>query len=315
MLRTALLADPRGLEHECLPGYPESPDRLRVLLPLAEAPGRDGIVRLEARPATREEILAVHTAAHWERIAASAGGRTQFDLDTFAGPRTFETARLAAGAVLEALSAITGGRADNALALVRPPGHHAESARPMGFCFFNNVAVGAAWLRARGFERVAIVDWDVHHGNGTQEIFLRDGSVLFISLHQWPLYPGTGRKEECGEGEGEGTTINLPLTAVLGNEDYERLFREEVVPAVRAFRPDFVLVSAGFDTHARDPLGGMEMTGPGYAALTRQLMSVARECCGGRLAVVLEGGYDPDGLREGVEAVLHALADDPEGKE
>jgi len=312
MKRTALLADPRGLEHENPPGLPETPDRLRALLALAANPGRGGIVPVDSRPATRDEILAVHTEAHWDRIAASEGQTVQYDSDTHASPHSFDVALLAAGGVIEALAAVREGRADNALALVRPPGHHAESDRAMGFCLFNNVAVGAAWLRGQGFERVAIVDWDIHHGNGTQEIFLRDGSVLFISAHQWPLYPGTGKAEERGEGDGKGATLNFPLTIVHGNADYERLFEDEVVPALREFRPDFVLVSAGFDTHAHDPLGGMEMTGPGYAALTRQLMAAADECCGGRLALVLEGGYDLEGLREGVEAVLHALAGDPE---
>ena len=206
---------------------------------------------------------------------------------------------------------IKSGRADNGLALVRPPGHHAEINRAMGFCLFNNVAVAAAHLRRQdGIERVAIVDWDVHHGNGTQDVFYSDPRVLFVSLHQHPLYPGTGMVIETGAGEGDGYTVNVPLPAGKGDADYVRAFEQIVAPATREFDPDFVLVSAGFDTDGRDPLGGMNMTAAGFAALTRILMDVARDRCGGRLAAVLEGGYSLEALEEGVGAVLWELGNE-----
>ena len=307
MKRTALLVDARYAEHECTLGALERPERILRLLPVGEDPRREGILRIPARPATREELTAVHLESHYERVAASAGREwTRFETDTSAGPATFETARLAAGGVLAVAEAVNAGEADNGLALVRPPGHHAESNSAMGFCFFNNVAVAAAALRRSG-RRVAIVDWDVHHGNGTQEIFWRDDDVLFVSVHQHPLYPGTGLADERGEGPGEGTTLNVPLAAGAGDEEYAAVFERTVLPALDRFAPDFLLVSAGFDIHGNDPLGGMRVTGAGFALLTRRLLDAAATSAGGRLVVALEGGYDLDALEEGVRAVLDAL--------
>lgn len=312
-MRSALILDERFAAHRGTVGHPEQPARIECLLPLAEDPGREDVLRLTPREATREEVTAVHTAEQWQQVADSAGvPLTVFEEDTAAGPLSFEVARLAAGGVIELVAAIDRGDAANGLALVRPPGHHAERDRVMGFCLFNNVAVAAAHLRRHGRQRVAIVDWDVHHGNGTQHIFERDPSVLFISLHQFPLYPGTGRREERGLDAGEGTTLNIPLPAGCGDAEYLAAFRDEVLPALREFRPEFLLVSAGFDADARDPLAGMLVTAPGFAAMTERMMKAARELCGDRLALVLEGGYDLGALQEGVRAAWTTLGRNPE---
>jgi acetoin utilization deacetylase AcuC-like enzyme len=307
MKRTALLVDARYAAHPCPPGEPEREERILRLLKIGEDPRRTDVIRVEPRPATREEIVAVHDEAHYERIAATKGRDfTRFEYDTTAGPESFETARLAAGGALAVVEAVASGAADNGLALVRPPGHHAESNRAMGFCLFNNVAIAAAALRRAG-RRVAIVDWDVHHGNGTQEIFRRDPDVLFVSIHQHPLYPGTGMTDERGEGPGEGFTLNVPLPPGGDDEVYAEVLERFVRPALAEYRPDFLLVSAGFDIHHDDPLGGMLVTGAGFARLTRRLMDAAAATAGGRLVAVLEGGYDLDGLEEGARAVLDAL--------
>jgi acetoin utilization deacetylase AcuC-like enzyme len=308
VLRTALLIDRRYTEHVIAPGHPESPARMEALLPLAGDPGREGVVPLAPRAASREEILRVHTEAHFERVRRTAGAaHTFFDADTSAGARTFEIALLAAGGFLEVLDAIADGRCENGFALVRPPGHHAESERVMGFCFFNNVAVGAEHLRRRGFRRILIVDWDVHHGNGTQEIYLAEPEVFVVSFHEHPCYPGTGRAEERGVGAGLGRTLNVPLPPGSGDAEFLAAYDRLVEPAAREFAPDFVLVSAGFDAHREDPLASMTMTEQGYAALTGRLLALAHDCCGDRLALVLEGGYDLEALAASVKAVLLAL--------
>jgi acetoin utilization deacetylase AcuC-like enzyme len=307
--RTALLADARFREHRNLPGHPERLERIDVLLELVAEAERDDVLRVEPRPASVEELGAVHSAAHVERVAASAGRElTVFDADTTAGARSYETARLAAGGVLQVIDAVVERRAADGFAFVRPPGHHAESDRAMGFCLFNNVAVGAAHLRRKhGAERVLILDWDVHHGNGTQQIFWRDGGVMFVSLHQYPLYPGTGAADERGEAAGEGATLNVPMSAGCGDAEYDAAMRELVLPAARRFAPEFVLVSAGFDAHRDDPLAGMNVTEAGFANLARAVLQLAAECCDGRLVLVLEGGYDLHALRGSAAAVLAEL--------
>jgi acetoin utilization deacetylase AcuC-like enzyme len=307
--RTALLADSRFRDHENPTGHPERVARIETLLALADEPGRADVLRVMPRAASVEELGTVHRPSHVERVAASAGRElTVFDADTTATALSYETARLAAGGVLEVIDAVVDRRAENGFAFVRPPGHHAESDRVMGFCLFNNVALGAAHLRrTHGAERVAVLDWDVHHGNGTQEIFWRDGSVLFVSLHQYPLYPGTGAANERGEGEGEGATLNVPLPAGGGDAEYAEAMRALVVPALRRFAPEFVLVSAGFDAHRDDPLANMSMTETGFAGLTRTMMDLAADCCDGRLVLVLEGGYALGALRRSAAAVLAEL--------
>ncbi len=305
----ALVLDPRFRDHRNPSGHPERVERLDALLSLRDEVRERGLLLVEPRRATREEIRAVHTPAHHDRIAATENvARTILDPDTSAGPHSFVTASLAAGGFVALLEAIEAGRASRGFALARPPGHHAESERAMGFCLFNTVAVGAAALRRAGRERVAIVDWDVHHGNGTQEIFWRDANVLYVSLHQFPWYPGTGREDEIGEGPGRGTTLNIPLGAGSGDEEYAAAFEDQVVPALHEFGPDFLLVSAGFDPHFRDPLGSMRVTAEGFGQMARTLRTAAGTLCAGRLALVLEGGYHLEALRESVEVVLDVLA-------
>ena len=308
---TAVVSDARMLAHDPGRGHPERPDRLRVLLDHLEDAA--GLVRLRPRPATEDELALVHTRAHVERVASTAGQpRVVFDPDTIASPDSYEAARLAAGSLLVGCEAILADEVRSAFALVRPPGHHAERERVMGFCFFNNVAVAAAFLGTRGIRRVAIVDWDVHHGNGTQHIFETDPDVLYVSTHQYPYYPGTGAAEEVGRGAGAGRTLNLPFPAGFGDAEYVQAFHEIVLPVCRQFVPEFVLVSAGFDCDQRDPLAAMAVTPAGFAAMARACTEIARESAGGRIAAVLEGGYDLGALVDGVDAVLAAMRGTPD---
>jgi acetoin utilization deacetylase AcuC-like enzyme len=306
MARTGVALDRRMLEHDPGRGHPERADRLRVLVDhLADAPG---LVSLGARPATEDELTLVHPAEHVERVAATAGrARVAFDPDTSTSPGSWDAARLAAGSLLTVCDAVLAGDVANGFALVRPPGHHAERERAMGFCLFNNVAIAAAWLRRRGIARVAIIDWDLHHGNGTQHLFEADPDVLYVSTHQYPYYPGTGAADEVGRGAGAGRTVNLPFPAGFGDVEYGQAFAELVAPIVRQFAPEFILVSAGFDCDHRDPLGGMEVTPAGFSVMAHACMDLAAECTRGRIAAVLEGGYDLGAIVEGVDATLAAM--------
>jgi len=306
---TAIVIDPRMLAHDPGFGHPERPDRLRALLDHLD--DARALVRLGARPAAEDELVLVHTPAHVEHAAATAGHRrVALDPDTTTSPGSYEAARLAAGSVLVLCEAVLAGEVRNGFALVRPPGHHAERARAMGFCLFNNVAVAAAVLRQRGMRRVAIIDWDLHHGNGTQHLFEHDPDVLYVSTHQYPYYPGTGAVEEVGLGAGAGRTLNLPFPAGFGDAEYTHAFREVVTPVLRQFAPDFILLSAGFDCDYRDPLGGMSVTPAGFAGMAQALRGVADEVAGSRLVAVLEGGYDLGALVEGVDVVLDVLRGD-----
>jgi acetoin utilization deacetylase AcuC-like enzyme len=240
-----------------------------------------------------------------DRFAQQGGG--WIDNDTFVGVDSVEVAKLAAGAASEVVRQVITGKANRGFALGRPPGHHATRSRGMGFCLYNNVAVAAVTALNEGIERVAIVDWDVHHGNGTQDIFYDRSDVLFTSIHQYPFYPGSGSARERGQGAGEGYTINLPLGAGAGDETYLRLFDQVIAPAVRTYEPELLLLSAGFDAHARDPLGGMRVTERGFAELAERAVTLADELCGGRVVAVLEGGYDVDALARSVEAVIRVF--------
>jgi len=303
-----LIASERFAEHMTPPGHPEAPERAEVMdVVAAEWRARGGEV-VAPREASREQLARVHAPEHLRRMGESAGISVALDPDTYTSPDTYEVALLSAGAVVDAVDRVMGGAHKRALVLSRPPGHHAEYDRAMGFCFFNNVAVGAAHARATGARRVAIVDYDVHHGNGTQHIFETDPDVLYISMHQFPYYPGTGAAEEIGTGAGAGRTVNVPLEVGATDDDYRLVFEQVVLPVLRQFEPDLLMVSAGFDAHERDPLGQMRVTTQGFVAMTAALRHVAEECCGGRLVVVSEGGYDLRAIGECFRAVIDVLA-------
>jgi len=309
VVKTAVVVDRRYEDHDPGPGHPESPERIRTILDVLESYRRSDILVMQPRPATAGEIALNHDPRHIEHVAASAGRPVySFDADTPTSPRSFVTALLAAGGYLTLLEAIMAADADNGFAFVRPPGHHAEADRAMGFCLFNNVAVGARYLRERyGVGRILVVDWDVHHGNGTQHSFYNDPDVLYVSTHQYPFYPGTGAASEVGSGAGTGRTLNVPLPAGCGDDEYLAAFETIIAPVAAQFEPAFVLVSAGFDAHHRDPLAGMNVTEAGFRAMARVLMRVACDHAQGRLAAVLEGGYDMQALRAAVPAVLDEL--------
>ncbi len=309
MLRTGYVCDSRYENHEVPPGHPERPERVGALLDLMRRYSRSGLAKVEPRAATIDEVSSNHDRRYVEDVRATAGEPyVVFDGDTQAYSESYETTLLAAGGVIELVDHIMAGKIDNGFAMVRPPGHHAEADRAMGFCFFNNVAIGARYLMSKhGLDRVLIVDWDVHHGNGTQRSFYADPRVLYVSLHQYPHYPGTGATNEVGAAGGAGYTVNIPFPGGYGDEEYAAAFRRIIVPVGRQFAPQFVLISAGFDGHLRDPLSQMRLTKDGFAAMTRSLLSVARDHAAGRCAAVLEGGYDLGALQEAVASVLDEL--------
>jgi acetoin utilization deacetylase AcuC-like enzyme len=289
----------RFADHLTPPGHPERVDRHAVMQVVASEFRQRGGRVLEPRSATDEEITRIHEADYLTMIRETAGRAVSLDADTFTSPDSVDVARLAAGAAVSAVDhVLDGGTGTRAFALVRPPGHHAERNRAMGFCFFNNAAVAAAHARARGLARVAVVDYDVHHGNGTQWSFYGDPFVLFISSHQFPYYPGTGAADEVGTGAGAGFTVNLPLAAGATDADYEHVYATIAWPILKAFEPELILLSAGFDAYMDDPLGGMRLTAPCFGRLTAALAAIADDCCGGRLVAVTEGGYDLKGLAD-----------------
>jgi acetoin utilization deacetylase AcuC-like enzyme len=307
-VRVGLFDHPLFREHDAGPGHPERPERLDAIRDGLRAAGLEAPLRLlEPRPAADVDLLRVHSAAHLEHVAQSEGRRLRFDADTEAGPRSHEAARLAAGGAVEALGRVLEGDLDRAFCLARPPGHHAEPGRAMGFCLFNNVAVAAAHALARGLERVLVVDFDVHHGNGTQHAFWEDPRVLYVSSHAWPFYPGTGGLDEVGEGAGAGYTLNLPMPMGLGDAEYAAIYREIVVPAARRFDPQLVLVSAGFDAWDGDPLAGMRVGEQGFAAVATACLETAAGSARGRAVFVLEGGYSLEGLARGSRAVVSCM--------
>jgi len=301
----------RFAEHQTPPGHPERPERADVLDAVAARWRSRGTEVVAPREATREQLLRVHDADYLRRISETAGRAMALDPDTYTSPESHEIALLAAGAVVDGVERVMGNSHRAAFALVRPPGHHAERDRAMGFCLFNNVAVAAAHARALGAGKVAVVDYDVHHGNGTQHIFEADAHVLYISTHQYPYYPGTGAAEEIGRERGRGFTINLPLDVGAVDEDYQVAFKQIVVPVLRQFEPDLLIISAGFDAHEHDPLGGMRLTTPAFAAMTSELRAVAEECCRGRIIAAVEGGYDLHALRASLDAVIEVLDGPP----
>ena len=320
-MKVGIVRESIYLEHITENFHPENPGRLRAIYGKLDGMDQEGFVYVPARQASDEEIALNHDPTYVSFVRQT-GGKPQrrLDPDTVTSPRSYEAACTAAGGFLELIDAMLSGKIDNGFALVRPPGHHAESARAMGFCLFNNCAIGARHLlKKRGLQRVLIVDFDLHHGNGTQHSFYDEAAVLYFSTHQYPYYPGTGWFDEVGEKEGKGYTVNVPMTHGMNDADYSHVFEEIVVPVSRLFRPEIVLVSAGFDIHRNDPLGGMAVSERGFARMTRILMDIAEAQCGGKLLCVLEGGYDVEALAKSVEAVLMELkgtpaeeADEPE---
>ena len=301
------------LEHVPGPHHPERPARYASVMDRLQESGLlTHMDAREAQPLDPEATRLVHTAEHLDRVrAACERAPIALDGDTSVSAGSWDAALRAAGGLVEACDRVHDGEWSRAFCAVRPPGHHAEADRAMGFCLFNSVAIAAAHLRSKGLERVAILDWDVHHGNGTQHIFERDPSVLYVSLHQWPLYPGTGAAEERGLGDGEGATLNCPQRAGAQDADWLDAFEGQVLPALEAFRPEFMLVSAGFDAHRLDPLAGTSLTEDAYRRMTAGLMRFTDEQCSGRLVSVLEGGYHLDALAACVETHVGTLVGGP----
>ncbi|TKJ35614.1 histone deacetylase [bacterium (candidate division B38) B3_B38] len=314
MSRTGLVYHPDYLKHNPGGGHPENPQRLQGIIEhLKKVSIWTQLVHIEPAMASEELLELVHTKEHIERVRlTSQQGFGCLDQgDTLVSTLSFAVARLAVGGVLKAVDAVMQGTVDNAFAAIRPPGHHAERDRAMGFCLFNNVAIAARYLQQNWkIERVLIVDWDVHHGNGTQHIFEEDPTVLYFSTHQYPYYPGTGSAAEKGKGRGEGYTLNIPLAYGSDEEDYLRAFQTELLPAALSFKPDFILISAGFDAHQDDPLAGMKLTENSYYQFTRIIKNIASDACQGRIVSMLEGGYNLISLSRSLESHLKALMED-----
>ncbi len=311
-MSTAYCYEELFLEHS-IPGHPENAARLTAIMGGLELSKLlDRLLKIPARPATEKEIARVHTRSYIDqvrRLAERGGGH--LDPDTYVVPSSYEAALLAAGGLLALTRAVLDNEVDNAFALVRPPGHHALTGRGMGFCIFNNVAIAARDALTRPeVERVMIVDFDVHHGNGTQDSFAAAPDVLFVSTHQYPHYPGTGRVDEIGRGEGKGTIVNLPLPAGAGDDGYAQIMGEVIWPLAHRYDPQLLLVSAGFDAHWTDPLAIMQLSLSGYAHIARELVAMANQLCDGQLVFTLEGGYDLTVLSNAVQNVFYALLND-----
>jgi acetoin utilization deacetylase AcuC-like enzyme len=309
--RTAFVTSPSFARHDTGPGHPERAERLAAIERRLEASGLLGELGVtEAPAASRAALERVHDVRYLDAVEAAIarGARVLDEGDTRVSADSLRAALAAAGGAVRAVDLVLDGSCANAFVGARPPGHHAERAEAMGFCLFNNAAVAAAHLREeRKIERVAILDWDVHHGNGTQHVFEEDPTVFYASLHQWPLYPGTGLAKERGIGAGEGATLNCPLPPGSGDREWLGALEGTILPALEAFRPGFVVVSAGFDAHVRDPLAQTRLSTEAFGSMTRSVLDLARRVCAGRVVSLLEGGYDLEALAESVETHLGAL--------
>ena len=314
--RTAILKDDIYLQHKTGDFHPESHHRLEVVYEMLQDEDMHNTFRvLSPRPATREELQLNHSSTYIDEVASTAGRSfCSLDPDTMTSPKSWEAARMAVGAVLVAVDHVMAGEIKNAFALVRPPGHHAESNKGKGFCLFNNIAIAARYACKKYLlERILIVDWDLHHGNGTQNAFYDDPRILYFSTHQYPYYPGSGGMEEDGRGKGRGFTVNVPLPGGQGDHDFAAIFRDILRPLASQFKPQLILVSAGYDIYAQDPLGAMDVTPDGFATLTSLVMDMARSSCQGKLVITLEGGYHLNGLRNSVKATIKELRGDATG--
>lgn len=314
-MKTGLLLDEDFCDHEPGEHHPEAPGRIRAIVDSLQTSGLDkSCVRLEQRAVTDDEVRLAHTDGYLKTVLREIDGSSSGQLstgDTNFGPQSLSVARHATGGLLNAVDSVIDGELDNAFCAVRPPGHHATPDRGMGFCIFNNAAVAARYAQEKyGLDRVAIIDWDVHHGNGTQDIFYEDKSVFYFSTHQSPWYPGTGSKDETGKGNGRGTTLNVPLPSGSGMEEIGTAFRGPFTKKMQEFKPDLVIISAGFDSRKGDPLGQLTLTDEDFVSLTKILMEIAGEFASGNLVSVLEGGYNQSGLAKAVAAHLGALRGD-----
>lgn len=312
-MKTALVHHPIYEKHDTGPGHPEMPERYRVVVDAIRADEQlmNELVEITPEKASQGFVQAVHTKEHYKRVAgAFENGLDQLDMDTTISIQSFDASLFAAGGAITAVDAVMEGRAKNAFVAVRPPGHHATAERTMGFCIFNNVAVAARYAQNKyqDIERVAIVDWDVHHGNGTQGIFYSDPSVYFFSMHQYPWYPGTGSRGETGQGKGLGTTLNLPVRAFTNASDQLNAFEAAIEQIDSSMKPDIIFISAGFDGHISDPLGQLQLEDPDYVSMTRTIMQWADEVCNGRLVSCMEGGYNLNTLGETVRTHVETLA-------
>ena len=312
MMRTAFVYDPLFLTHDTGMGHPERSERLQVAFDLlSRQEWYNLLYRFKPSPASLDSIAAIHQPEYIERAGvACRAGQSRLDTpDVSISPSSYEVALNAAGSVLEVADQVMQGNVDNGFAMVRPPGHHAEAGFAMGFCLFNNIAVTARYLQKRyGLERILILDWDVHHGNGTQHTFEDDPGVFYMSLHQFPHYPGSGALSETGIGRGAGTTLNCPMSPGAGDAHYRQAFEEKILPAATGFAPDAILISAGFDAHHADPLGSIYLDTQSYVWMTQRMMELADRRCAGRLISVLEGGYDLKALAESITAHVHTLS-------
>ncbi len=308
--KTAFIYHPESLNHDTGPNHPERPNRLRAsLAALQKSNAWEQLHLIEPPHATLAQLRYAHAPNYSEHIRKHCEQEIPLTYDTPVVQASFDIARLSTGGVLQAAKAVATGTVKNAFALVRPPGHHATPNRSMGFCLFNNIAIAARSLqREHGFGKIAIVDWDVHHGNGTQDIFYEDASVFFFSIHESPLYPGTGARNERGYGHGRGMTLNVPMRSRSGDSEYITVFEDILLPALRKFSPEILLISAGFDAHHRDLLSSTEVTAAGFATLTDLILAAAEETASGRVVSALEGGYSLEGLSEAVVAHVERLA-------